>query len=595
MIGKSHLHDVLINGSLFREAIFGVLRPGGGGRQRGIVLVNQNRALVESCRLKMARFVSSRQHHSKSDDRKSVGIWIRVSTEDQAQGDSPAHHEARARAYAQSKGWDVREVYNLAGVSGKSVAEHPEAKRMLADVKAGRIKGLIFSKLARLARNTRELLQFSDVFKAHGADLISLEDSIDTSTPAGLMFYTVQAALSQWEREEIAARVKASVPIRAKLGKPLSGQLPFGYMRKDGKVVPNPDEAPVRKLMYELFAETHRKKAVARILNERGYKSPSGKAWTYTTVNRLLRDTTAKGQYRQNYTTSGAAKGSVAYKPESEWVIHEVPAIVSTELWEACYAVLEGQRQGRTPPGRKPIHLFSGLTYCAQCEAKMYVPSRKPYAYRCWGCGVRIPAEDLETIYHAQLKGFLFSDTDIEAQMDALDSVISGKEERLVQLERERAQIKREMDKTYDLYQADQISAAGFGERHKPLEARLAKIDEELPAEQAAMDVLRISRLSRDYILSEARSLHTRWPELPKDQKRQIVETITERIEVGKEDIDILLHYVPTIEPQGPGPARSQKSKQSAFANAEKKATQELGLVRGRLGGTRTISKGGAA
>src|ERR1700741_4286402 len=108
---------------------------------------------------------------------KQVGIWIRVSTEDQAQGDSPAHHEARARLYAQAKGWDVREVYNLAGVSGKTVAEHPEAKRMLADIKAGRISALIFSKLARLARNTRELLQFSDLFKAHGADLVSLEDS----------------------------------------------------------------------------------------------------------------------------------------------------------------------------------------------------------------------------------------------------------------------------------------------------------------------------------------------------------------------------------------------------------------------------------
>ena len=35
--------------------------------------------------------------------------------------------------------WNVKEVYDLAGVSGKSVAEHPEAKRMLADVKRGHI------------------------------------------------------------------------------------------------------------------------------------------------------------------------------------------------------------------------------------------------------------------------------------------------------------------------------------------------------------------------------------------------------------------------------------------------------------------------
>ena len=105
---------------------------------------------------------------------KEVGIWIRVSTEDQAKGESPEHHLSRARAYATVKGWEVKEVYDLAGVSGKSVIEHAEAKRMLSDIRRGHISGLIFSKLARLARNTRELLDFADIFREHGADMISL-------------------------------------------------------------------------------------------------------------------------------------------------------------------------------------------------------------------------------------------------------------------------------------------------------------------------------------------------------------------------------------------------------------------------------------
>src|SRR5438128_6996016 len=92
---------------------------------------------------------------------KAVGIWIRVSTEEQVQGESPEHHERRARAYAEAKGWIVREVYRLDAVSGKSVIGHPEAERMLRDIDNGRISGLIFSKLARLARNTRELLDFA--------------------------------------------------------------------------------------------------------------------------------------------------------------------------------------------------------------------------------------------------------------------------------------------------------------------------------------------------------------------------------------------------------------------------------------------------
>src|SRR4051812_31512329 len=100
----------------------------------------------------------------QSQKGKPVGIWIRVSTEDQAQGDSPQHHEQRAREYAKFNDWNVVEVYDLAGVSGKSVMEHAETKRMLADITRGHIRGLIFSKLARLARNTKELLEFADFF-----------------------------------------------------------------------------------------------------------------------------------------------------------------------------------------------------------------------------------------------------------------------------------------------------------------------------------------------------------------------------------------------------------------------------------------------
>src|SRR5450756_1926477 len=92
---------------------------------------------------------------------KPVGIWIRVSTEDQAKGESPEHHEERARSYAKSRGWEVKELYNLAGQSGKAVREHPEAKRMMKDVERGHITGLVFSKLARLSRNRRELEDLS--------------------------------------------------------------------------------------------------------------------------------------------------------------------------------------------------------------------------------------------------------------------------------------------------------------------------------------------------------------------------------------------------------------------------------------------------
>ncbi len=59
----------------------------------------------------------------------------------------------------------------------------------MADIHEGRIKALIFSKLARLSRNTRELLEIAELFQERGADLVSLQESIDTSTPGGRLIY----------------------------------------------------------------------------------------------------------------------------------------------------------------------------------------------------------------------------------------------------------------------------------------------------------------------------------------------------------------------------------------------------------------------
>ena len=475
---------------------------------------------------------------------KSVGIWIRVSTEDQVKGESPEHHEQRARYYAEAKGWQVKEVYRLEAVSGKSVMGNPETQKMLGHIKSGHITGIIFSKLARLARNTKELLEFAEIFRAYNADLISLQESIDTSTPAGRLFYTMIAAMAQWEREEIADRVAASVPVRAKLGKPLGGEATFGYCWKDKKLVPDPKEAPIRKLIYETFLEHRRKKTTARMLNDKGYRTRNGAKFSDTTITRLLRDPTAKGMQRLNYTRSLGDNKKWIMKPQEDWVWNQVEPVVSEELWNQCNMILDEQEQKNKRPARKAAYLFTGVAYCV-CGNKLYVPSNSP-KYTCYNCRNKIGVGDLEEVFQHQLKTFFFTPVEINSYLSEADKVIKEKEDLLSVLVKRKKSTEKEMEKVYQAYINDQIPMNEYGNQYRPLVERRDQIEKEIPELQAEIDFLRIQYLSSDQILNEAKDLYSRWQKLNFDEKRKIIENIVETIIIDKEDVTINLCYLPT-------------------------------------------------
>jgi site-specific DNA recombinase len=474
---------------------------------------------------------------------KSVGIWIRVSTEDQARGDSPEHHEKRACAYAEAKDWHVVETYRLDAVSGKAVMAHPEAQRMLQDVRSGAITGLVFSKLARLARNTRELLEFAEIFRGCGADLVSLQEAIDTSSPAGRLFFTMIAAMAQWEREEIADRVAATVPIRAKLGKPIGGAAPYGFRWENKQLVIDPEEAPVRRLMFELFAEHQRKRTVARILNERGYRTRSGESWSGTSVRRLLEDTTAKGSHRRNYTYSTDNKKAWQLKPESEWVVVPVEPIVSLELWERCAAILEGQRARVKPVARRAVHLFAGIAHCA-CGTRMYVRAGSP-KYICEGCRNKIPTGDLEAVFLSELRRFLVTPAEIEAHARAAGEAVREKERLIEKTNAELHKVEVDEARVFELHRSGQIATMDFGRHHRPISERRYQLEDELPRLQAELDVMRISLASQEEAFIGARTVTERWPSLTPLEKRQMVEATTSRITIGKDEIAIDLLYLP--------------------------------------------------
>lgn len=461
----------------------------------------------------------------------NVGVWIRTSTGLPGQEKSPENHLLRAKEYCNLYHHNIVKIYDMSAVSGKEILIHPTTIEMLDDIKSGRIQGLVFSKLARLARNVKDLLSISDYFKKYDASLISIEEKFDTNTSSGKLLFTIVGALSEWEREEISARVKASIPIRATAGKKTGGNAPFGLEWKDDRtVVINEQEAVIVRKAFELFREIKKVSTVADILNNAGYRSRKTE-WCESTLKKMLVNRIYIGEYIRNYTNAG--KGQ-RYKDKSEWIINQVPAIINQDLWEDVQAVFKSRSiryQVRVP--KEGAWTFSGLMVC-ECGEKMYV---MPYVgmssprYTCRKCKNKVWEDGIIANFKQEMERIKINPHVLEHDNSHVDDL----KNQLKVLKADLIKVERSHDKIFELFENDAIAMTEFKNRSKPLEERKVQINLEITKINVELAKIDYEAAGREHLQQEMITLLDTWDNLPDESKRRIARELIIKITVGKE------------------------------------------------------------
>jgi len=282
---------------------------------------------------------------------KKAAIYIRVSTDAQMEeGYSVDAQKEMLEAHCISKGIKEYDFYIDGGFTGSNI-DRPEMQRLIADVKRGVISHVLVYKLDRLSRSQKDTLYLiEDVFNPQGVDFISLNESMDTSTPLGRLMLGILSAFAQLERENIRERTRMGMKERVKSGKWMGGgRVPFGYDydEQSGTLIPNQDAERVRKI-YELYLQGYSTLSIAQKL---------GLKYEKLAYQILTRKSNA---------------GYIIYNGEEYLGRHE--PIITLETYERAMRYMKERSVQKIPTSN---YLFTGMIYCGKCGAKM--------RYQKWG------------------------------------------------------------------------------------------------------------------------------------------------------------------------------------------------------------------
>jgi site-specific DNA recombinase len=208
---------------------------------------------------------------------------------------SIAEQVARCRAEIERRGWTLGEAHVFVDrVSGKLTSRF---ERPLAAARAGEFDALVFTKVDRLARSLRDMLNLEAELSDLGVVLVATDLPLDTTTPAGRLVFQQWGAIAEYEAANIVERMTLANRASVKRGGWPGGELPWGLALEDGTVVPDPVEQQVIRTAYDLIV--HRGMSCWQAsdeLNRAGLLPRHTAEWNNRLLRGRLQSPTLKGE-----------------------------------------------------------------------------------------------------------------------------------------------------------------------------------------------------------------------------------------------------------------------------------------------------------
>jgi hypothetical protein len=221
---------------------------------------------------------------------------------------------------------------------------------------------VVVYKIDRLSRSLMDFSKLVETFEAHGVTFVSITQSFNTTTSMGRLTLNILLSFAQLEREVIGERIRDKFAASRARGMWMGGKVPLGYNVRERKLIINSDEAEIVRRVFELLLSTRSGTETARVLQQEGRTSKTGRLLDKGDVYKLFANCTYVGE--------APHKGRV-YPGEHD-------AIIPRALWDRVHAVLaeHPKLRGNANRNQTPA-LLKGLLFGTDGRALSPTHTRK--------------------------------------------------------------------------------------------------------------------------------------------------------------------------------------------------------------------------
>ena len=464
------------------------------------------------------------------EEKKVAGLYIRVSTEDQArEGFSLPEQEKRLRAMCEYKNYEVYDVYEERGISAKTGNYRPEFERLLQDVRDKKVNTIVVLKLDRLTRSVSDWEKILIFLEENDAYLDCANDEINTTNANGKMISRILTSVSQQEIERTSERTKIGLAGAILVGH-IPHQAPLGYKHEDKKLVIDYATKDVAIRIFNMYHDGLSYKKISNILNEEKVLGKTN--WRDSTILNILENPIYKGDFIHGRRTK-----------HPTYYFDVVEPLVSKEYWEECQVQ---QKKNSRNFQRTLTYLFMQKLKCPKCKrilggkATTKKNGNSYYYYYCHDCKISFKESEIEKTIDEYMDSIVEYDSIVNQYFLPMikQKIENPKEE----LEKELKSQKSKFDRIREAYINEVFTLKEYNEQRKKVEKTINDLETKLN-ETEVCEKLKFTpndilvKRDIDFINSikypdKFKQRNKFWNEYTRDEKAELIMKYIEEIEL---------------------------------------------------------------